>query len=243
MKPVFVTTCHPTYQRAWIFPTLARLGSCRVVCLLDPADTRELPPNCERHPFTGDRCYQDGRFLDAMPGAPDDAVVILADADALVQRDFDAGELATFDRLKDGFALGYNKRPGQTGVEEYALLRPRQEISEAARVLGVSAATLRGAWVYNFGLAAARAGTWRQLRTLYATTVGDHGVDLFDYMAWMQYLICVTLHHRGIPVEELGYATHAHGHFGLPDGCRVQGGKLYYRDRLVFFAHFCGITS
>src|SRR5262249_15463319 len=118
-EPIVVTCCTPDYARPWIFPSLGMLRNSWSLCLLHPDDDRPLPFGALRVACDlGGYEYQDGRFLDAVPALTDDDVVVLADADGIFQRDFSADELATLTDLRDGFALGYNVRPGQRGEEE-----------------------------------------------------------------------------------------------------------------------------
>lgn len=232
-----VTTTTPEYPRPWVFPTLGLL-SARVVCLLDPSDARPLPQLVQREPYvTPGVLYQDGRFLEAVPQVKDDDVVVLADADGVFQRDFSDAERATLAGLGHGVALGYNMHPGQKGEAEYQELRPLQSIEEAAARLDLPAALLRGCWVYNTGLMAAKASTWRRVRRLFDLTVGAHGPGLFRLHSWPQYFLCLTLARHGIPVTELGYETHSHGHFPLTARHAVARRQLYHGGRLVLFAH------
>ncbi len=238
---IFVTTCGKDYTRPWIFPSLSRL-SCRVVCLLDPADGRELPPNAERVPCGMDRFYQAGQFLEYVPGLADDDLLCVADADAVIQRDFSPEELAAFGEMP-GIALGYNMRPGQLGRHELELLHPKLPLSELGRQVNLSVKSLEDCRMYNTGLMIARVSFWRKLLGLYERTVGgamSRCTELFfDYPgASMQYFICCVLHEFGLPVHEMGYETHSHGHFDLTAGHAIRERKLLYQDRPVFFAHF-----
>lgn len=246
MKPLFVTTATPTYKKAWIFPSLSRLASCRPVVLLDlpEFDPRPLPANVERLPWQpGGLEYQAGFFLDGLCpfDLKDDQLVILADADAVVQRDLNEEELATLARLDENtFAMGYNLRPGQTGAEEHELLRARQSLEETARALKAPPDVLRHCRVYNTGLVAGRVRAWRRLRHLYECyyrCAGEVAVQLFALHSWPQYLICSVLYEHGFAVEEMGCDFHSHGHLGLQPGCTVEGGRLLHGGRPVFFAH------
>lgn len=235
---VVVTTCDRDYARPWAFPSLGFL-SCRVVCLLHPADTRPLPVNVGRAPYeTPGVLYQDGRFLDTVPGVKDEDVVVLVDADGVFQRDFAADELRTLANVGGGVALGYNMRPGQRGAEEHEELRPRQCLAETAEALGLPEGLLAGAWVYNTGLVAARASTWRRVRALFAEAFGGRdAAALFGLHSWPQYLLCLLFQRHGIPVTELGYETHSHGHFAPTSRHRIDRRRLYHDGGLVLFAH------
>jgi hypothetical protein len=234
---VFVTTCHPAYPKAWLFPTLDKLG-CGAYALLDPDDKRDLPANVRRIPFRSDRFYQDGRFLDALPDLDRDDVVILADADAVIQRDWSHAERALLENLGDAFAVGYNMKPGQTGLEELDILHFARPPAEVARALRLPLRILAETPMYNWGLVAAKVSTWRTLRMVYsAATRYLNPQDLFVHPTWMQYVLCVLLAHYQIPVVEFGYGTHSHTHFGFRPQHAHKFGKLYYGEELVFFAH------
>ena len=218
-----------------------------MVCLLEPGDTRELPANCERVPFTGDRYYQAGQFLPDVPGLAEDDLLIMADADAVVQRDWEPEELELMRGAK-GVCLGYNMRQGQQGRHELEILQPKLPLSEVGRQVKMSPKTLEDCPMYNTGLMSARVSVWRNVLRLYEEHAGGvmarcHDIFFCYPSASMQYFICCVLSECGVPVTEFGYVTHSHGHFGLPEGSRIEANRLYYRDRLVFFAHFSGITS
>ena len=61
---------------------------------------------------------------------------------------------------------------------------------------------------------------------------------LFQSRAKCQFLICWILASMGFTVDELPLSIHAHAHFGLPDGCRMQDfDKLYFGNTLTVFKH------
>lgn len=236
MSLIFVSTCHKEYGKAFIFPTLSRL-TCRTVALLEPDDKRELPANVERLPYVSSRFYQHGTFLDALPCHSDD-VVVLADADAVVQRDWSESERAMLDTLGDRLAVGFNMYPQQTGAEELDILRLTVPLEVAARALRLTPEDMTACPMYNWGLVAARVSTWRRLQDYYqAMTLGFDPQTLFVHPTWMQYVLCCALHKHGMPVVELGYQTHSHGHFTLTADHNVWKGKLRYKDEDVFLAH------
>ncbi len=232
-----VTTCTPDYQKPWVFGSLGMLRG-RVIALLSPDDRRPLPINVQCYPYrTPGVLFQDGRFLDAIPDVKDNDRVILADADGVFQRDFSAAERETLSDLDDGVALGYNVRPGQQGEEEYQRLGPLQSISEAARVLNLPEALLRGAWIYNTGFMVCRARTWRRIRTLFVQTFGERGPGLFRLPAWPQYFLCLLFALHGIQVTELGYEVHSHGHCPLTPRHRIDKRRLWYDGQIVLYCH------
>ncbi len=244
-----VTTATADYSRPWVFPSLGMLRG-RVVALLSPDDRRPLPVNVQCYPYqTPGVLFQDGRFLDAIPDVKDNDRVILADADGVFQRDFTTAELETLSDLDDGVALGYNVRPGQQGEEEYQRLGPRRGLEEAATALNLPASLLCGAWIYNTGFMAARARTWHRIRRLFIETFmriqppgseitsGGIGASLFRLPAWPQYFLCVLFTLHGIPVTELPFSCHSHGHVPLTSLHRISRRQLYYDGKLVLYAH------
>ncbi len=231
---IFVTSCRRDYPKAWLFDSL-RLLPDRTFAILDPGDDRPLPANVTRVSRTINRCYQDGRFLDALPGDVDaDEVVVLLDADAVVQRPPDDRELEPAD---GGFALGWNMHSWQRGEDELKLLMPQLSLKEMALALDSQPYLLNECGVFNWGLASATASTWQRLREMYRVRVGDRGPRLFGPTAWMQYLLCLTLGMAKVPIRPLGFRTHAHGHFGTPAGCEVRDGRLWCGNELVLYAH------
>lgn len=236
-RPIFATSAPPSFDRPWIFPTLDRAKSCRVMALLDSRDGRSLPDNTERRPFDHGYCPQDGSFLDGLPALSDSDVVILADADAVVQRDLTETELASFRGLGDAVALGWNANPGQTGREEFNNLSPRVDLEAAAKILGTTPALLDAMPVYNCGFMAATLGTWRRIREAYTSEFRAKGPVIFADIHWGQLQFCLLLKMGGIRVKDLGYEIHSHGHYPLTAAHEIRDGKLYYDGQLVFFAH------
>ncbi len=232
---LFVTTCSPMYSKAWVFPSLSMLPG-RVVALLEPSDRRELPPNTERRDYVDGPRFQDGRFMDAFPEVPDDEVVVLFDADGIIQRKPTSDEVQLLSSVKnDQIALGPNAHPDQRGDEEIRLLLTKCSVEGVARVLNVP--DLRGVRVYNFGFASATAGSWKRFRH----NVGDLDVagSCFSDPHWVQLCLCCAIHRLHMSVVDLPCSVHAHSHFGLHRGCRIRDRKLYHEDQLVFFAHYC----
>jgi hypothetical protein len=239
MSLIFTTTCHPEYSKPWIFPTLSNL-SCRTCALLDPDDARTLPANVERIPFRSGRFYQAGQFLDAFNGTLDrDDVVVLADADALVQRDFTEAERAMLLNIGDAVAAGTNMGWEQIGQQEMDILRPKPSVERLAAALRVPEIVLCYTPMYNWGLVAAKVSTWNLLRKLYAaTTRYTNPQSLFVHPTWMQFILNVLLTYYQVPVVEMGYGLHSHGHFGIQDEHRKKDGKLHYKGEVVFYSHF-----
>lgn len=249
MSLIFTTTCNKDYHRAWIFQSLSKLGGA-VAALLHPDDKRELPSNVWRMPFVSDRFYQQGTFIDAMAQEIqsddwDNQVIMLADADAVIQRDLNDDERLMLDNLGDGFAIGYNMHPRQTGAEEQAILRLAVDKGYAANALRLTTKVLDECPMFNFGLVAGKVSTWRRLRKLYAhhTEACSNPQVLFVNPTWMQYVICAIIYAAGIPVVPMPYSMHSHQHFTMTPEHHVRQRVLYYRYAPVFFAHYvAGVT-
>lgn len=235
----FVTTCTKDYAKPWIFPTLSKLTSHKVWCLLEPGDDRELPANCGVYRYNPkDYVYQDGRFLDAMFGLNADDVVVLVDADAVFQRGLNSKEMSVLETVGNSIAMGYNLKPNQRGADEYNLLRPKKSIAEVAKLSGLSADALFNAPIYNTGFIASTLAAWNRLRRITGPVLDRPGLkECFGIWSWPQYLICALLYQHDIPITPLDYTWHSHGHFGLQPGHGNVGGKLYYNDNLVLYAH------
>ncbi len=243
---LFVTACDPRYRKAWIHPTLSHL-TCDVVCLLHPGDIKTLPAgrNLFRVDYAGDcRYLQDGSFLDCLPmQPPDDEVVVLADVDAVLQRDLRPSEVEPY----GGFAIGWNRDERQRADVEYEDLKPFASVAAAGEVLGVNLADVR---VFNCGLMAARPPAWRALRAAYREVHAAGYPLVGHHPAHIQILDCIALHREGIPVLPLGYATHSHGHFQHLSGREtitpqhtVVDRTLFYGGQKVAYVHYVrGVT-
>lgn len=252
----FVTSCGKDYKRSWIFPTLDRLNiDGHAFALLQPGDHRPLPEDVLRVEYSGDRFYQDGLFLDAIESARTllddedililaDDILILADADALIQRPLTERELGLLEGLGDAFMAGPNRDNTQLGENELNGLKLTRSLDETAQRFGVSQDDMLKCRVYNFGLVAAKVGSWRRLRRLYREAEGEGSPqDYFVSVAWMQYLLCVLLHRNDIEVVDMPLSMHSHDHFGLRLEHGIEDRVLYYKDEVVFFAHYVsGVT-
>jgi hypothetical protein len=251
---IFVTTCGVSYPKAFIFPTLRHIDmTLWTIALLDPADRRELPHKVDRLPYVGDRFYQDGKFLDALPLLDANDVAILADADAVIQRDLNDNERLMLDNLGDGIAAGWNMKPGQMGKDELGILRLAgglspdmgecfdRQLEHAAVMLRLTSSDMLACPMYNWGLVAAKVSTWRRLRALYAQhTAGLDPQILFEHPTWLQYALCCIVYKHGIPLVPMDYSLHSHQHFPMQPEHHVWERKLFYKNELVFFAHLVG---
>lgn len=232
---IFVVSSSPTYPRAWVFPSLRHLSGHRVIALLDPSDRRELPLGVERRDFVSDCFFYDGRFVEALD-VEDVENIVLIDADAVVQRAPRDGEL----ECRDGFAIGYNAGLEDTAALESKRIAPFNSFEGMGRVVGVD---LRTVPMRNMGITVAKAWRWRWLREAYAPLERDGYALLQDRLHFMQFFACIAIAKHGVPLRDLGYETHSHGHYGLTADHSIRDGQLLYRGQPVFFAHFVkGVT-
>ncbi len=251
----FVTSCGKNYSRPWIFPTLDRLCLDGLIfALLQSGDDRPLSDNVVRVVYEGDRFYQDGLFLDSIEATLhdlddsrsiyDEDVLILSDADAVIQRDLSESELGLLEGLGDGFLIGPNDEDVQYGESERYGLGLTHTLDETALRFWVSPDDLTKCRMYNCGLVAAKVSSWRRLRELYREMRGDSDPqEYFTSVAWMQYLLCVILHREQIPVVDMPLEMHSHDHFGLRLEHGIKDRVLTYKGETVFFAHYIdGVT-
>lgn len=238
----FATSSSADFPRQWVWDSLHHLTP-PVVAFLHPKDETVLPSGVTRMDYLGDRFFYDGKFLPSTHVIKDDEVVVLFDVDGVFQRDVLPGEL---DLPRDGIAAGWNSKVGETGREELPRLKPKLDNHRLAGKLGLPEALLHSAPIYNLGLVAARASTWRYLTYLYNRHIWSQGPQLFGDLHFQQYLVCLLLEHYRIPVRPLGFETHSHGHYRLQREHNITDGKLYYPHRegkLVLYVHNVGGVS
>jgi len=188
---------------------------------------------------------QHGRFLDAVPELGAREVVVLSDADVLVQRDFRPQELARFHAHgASTLSAGSNAGDRDMLADEAARLEIEPEEPDPYERFD-----LRRIPVYNCGVLVGRAGLFRRIQEEYER-------DCYDFYgrcssrSRCQFHICLVLHVLGVLVDRLAGQVHTHGHFGLPPGADLRsepwnlGGtfpdvptRLYYRDQVVMFRH------
>jgi hypothetical protein len=217
-------------------PLLASLyrfgGDCRVVTV----GFHNMPAGrgyCTHAMESNQACNQAGQVLDVLE-LDDGALLIQADADAVIQRDLDAAERELLGRLDSkSIAMGFNRVGPESGAEEYQLLSPHRSVEEVNQRLGVDLAQVA---VYNAGFIAARVAVWRELRKWYDVmyAAGNH---LFGNWRCCQLLLCCAIWHLGLHVIELPRTLHAHQHFGPHPDDQVVEGKLLVRGELAFYAH------
>lgn len=181
-------------------------------------ELHHLPPT----PFESFNMVQGGQFLDALPAMNDDELVILADADILIQRDFTAQELQQFDRM-DGktLALAWNAHD-------------KDNLHEEAGRIGMTAEDwMKNVPCYNCGVIVGRVSAWKKLRAEFEKDAIDW-YSKSDNRCRIQWVICNAIRRAGLRVAPLSLATHAHGHFELAPGVTPDGKHL---GDTVLFRH------
>ena len=186
-------------------------------------------PSARALGHTGNYCIQQGCFLEALDCA-DDAVVVFTDGDIRMQRAPTADELATLRAIPPWtMALGWNAGPHDTLADEAM----RISLDEAGRAPFASVVHRK---VYNVGVIACRAATYRLLYERYLQLWGAFAPHTPHYAA-NQFLMCACVAQLGLWVWELPATVHTHGCFGLPPGVQDDGGVLSVEGALVLFRH------
>jgi len=178
-------------------------------------------------------CLQHGSFLDAA-GAEQDDVVVFTDGDAFLQRPFTEAEIAWLGGVpRDVVALQWNAGLADNLFFEAQRIDPRTPLEEMDEV------TLR-VWealpCYNTGVFVARGGTYRRVYAEYCRR-HDAIVAAFGHYARQQWLLSYVVGVCGFSVWRLPVSFHAHGHYGMPEGCREEDGMILFRDEPVAFRH------
>jgi hypothetical protein len=187
-----------------------------------------------RHWSESNGMLQTGRWLDVLPEVRDEDVVLLSDADVLVQRDLSAAERALLAELPgNAFTAAWNAYEGDNLAEEAR----RIGLGDPGFYGGQEA--LRAIPCFNAGVLAMRAGCWRRLceeyegccRAFYARS---------SHRSRIQWLVCWCLHRLGLRHVLLDAAFHSTGHFGTPPGVTLAGGAALAGTTPVLFRHALG---
>ncbi len=242
---MFVFTTALTSDYLWraapLLASLHLLRSCR--CWVATVNFANMPPGrgYRTVPLESARgCNQQGQVLDVV-NVMEGEVLIQADADAVIQRDFSTDEKALLAELRPGLvALGPNGAGRETGEVEYHRLLPHCSIEDVNRRLGVR---LDQVEVFNAGFIAAVPAVWRELRQYYEVMYAA-GAHLFGNWRCCQLLLCCAIWNLGLSVIRLPRTLHAHWHFGRSQGDEIKDGKLYAGGELVAYAHHVpGVTE
>jgi hypothetical protein len=196
-----------------------------------PDDTiRWVPVNPADLPLPlNNQCLQDGQFLPYIPGEPSD-VILYTDADLVMQRPFSLDELDTLRGLKTGQVfVGYNAGP-------------QDRLGDEAHRLGlkVPLETLDEWWdldlpCFNWGCVAATRETWEAICEIYVENWPVIDAQL-HHVAKQQWLLSAITGSYFDHVE-MPTSFHAHKHYGIPEDCAFEAGKVYRKGWLCLFAH------
>lgn len=243
MSLILVTTANRGYMER-ITPFLHTIqqhaGDFDARCLITAGCQVEMPvdldtiaayplPTAAMGGHPGNGCIQHGAFLRALPGEPDD-VIVLVDGDVRMQRAPTDDELAWMRVWPlNTIGLGYNAGRWDTLAYE------AQRIGLADTALYADVLHEK---VYNCGVMIMRRATWGRLYAAYMTEWPQFD-RLSSHYARNQFLQCVVAHRLGLYVWELPATLHSHGCFGLPDGAREldDDGTLAIGGELVLFRH------
>lgn len=174
-------------------------------------------------------CIQHGEFTDFIPGDPSD-VILFTDADLRMQRPFNDEELDTLRGLKTGQVfVGYNAGP-------------QDRLGDEAHRLGlkVPLETLAEWWdldlpCFNWGCVAATRETWEAICEIYVENWPIIDAQL-HHVAKQQWLLSAITGNYFDHVE-MPTSFHCHRHYGIPEDCAFEAGKVYRKGWLCLFAH------
>jgi hypothetical protein len=186
---------------------------------------------------------QHGRFLDSLPMLGKDDLIVLSDADVLVQRDFSLEELKRF-HAYDHSTLGVGNNNG----EDDTLLKEAKRIEILEDEMDhYEHLKLGNIPVYNCGLMVARAGLFRRVQEEYEKDCYGFYGRCYN-RSRCQFHFCLAIHNLGIAIDRIGGEIHTHGHFGVPLGAEFRSkvsesdsgpiiSQVYFRGKLVMFRH------
>jgi hypothetical protein len=178
-------------------------------------------------------CLQDGQFLDWLPTKPGD-LVILCDADIVLQRDLTATERQRFEAYDDRtIGMSWNAYPNDNLRQEFDRLRPY-----CRGVTEINECCLADISCYNGGMIVARPETWRTIQAEYGK-VWVYRSE-FQNPRCSQWLLNFAIYRLGLKVDVLGYEIHSHGHFisaWTTDHFRDPSGLVYYKGERVLARH------
>jgi hypothetical protein len=204
---------------------------------VDWAEYRHLPLPDTHSNFM----VQHGRFLDALPDLPDDALICLTDTDVRIQRDLTEVEWVQLaaDTAGGQLCAYYNCGPN----DNLALEALRIDLSDDWKSRYGTDDYLKVIPCNNCGVLFGRAGAFRCLQTLYESLCEEFYANA-PHRCRCQFLInyCVWKYMGGFVT--LPGQIHQHGHWASEDG-RILGvkgvgfrtGTLCYRDEPVVFVH------
>lgn len=177
-------------------------------------------------------CPQQGHLIDLIPSLSDDDNVIIADADASIQRDLLLDEKWLLHNLGDRVGLSNNRGDSQDALSECVICRPLVPLQDVFSQFPV----LKETMIYNCGFIAAKPPVWRKARQKFEE-LWPQVSPLFQEWRCCQLVLCMSFQAAGIDVVNMGYGMHTQGHFPPQKLHAIKDGILYYGNRPVFFVH------
>jgi hypothetical protein len=248
---VFAVTDNYLDRASHFFKSLRAVKSARILGVCNgftPAkELTDYHSHIEWH--TMDRCptescgmIQHGRFLDALPFLQPNDLIVLSDADIIVQRDFSADEKHLFEKFdQNTISAG----PNDHRLEFDNLYQEARRISIKFGFLGTYHPTdFEKIPVWNCGLLVGRAGLFRRIQESYEQDCTEF-YNNCDHRSRCQFQFWHAWHRMAGPktFKPLSMTTHAHGHFGRPPDIEFR--QEYYEldssysvDQVVYYHNF-----
>lgn len=177
------------------------------------------------------RMLQHGGFLPYVETEPDE-VIVFTDADIVMQRPLLDDELNSLSSLNNSeFAIGRNNGLADTLFDEHNRLAPIASLSESERWF--PGFPLMSCW--NFGFVAARRSTWNLMHERFME-LWPAANSAYRYYAKVQFLCCYVIN-RDFSRVDVPLTLHAHGHFGHPEGVKIENGVALFGDTPIAFRH------
>jgi hypothetical protein len=177
---------------------------------------------------------QVGHFLDYLPEhVLEIDTILFVDVDAVFQRPFEPDEIMRIANLcKWNVLIGPNRFHDR--LETW--------VDEAPRILPTPAyyKEYNGSFddvpIGNCGFIAMQVSAYRQVWDAYQELTRKHG-HWFTHHAGTQIFLCAAFQACGLELVGVPPWMSAHGHCGTPPGIVNYHGRIYYKDKLVSYAH------
>ena len=183
-----------------------------------------------------DGILQNGPWLRGIGKLHPRDILLLTDADGVIQRDLTDQEQKTILNLEDNDILvGWNHGVGDNLKMESNRLRYYWN--------GITDEELDSMYpghqdvpCYNCGFMAMNQHTWTRYAEVYAEEWPRFN-KLFLHRARCQWLSCWVFRKYGFNIIECSPVLHSHGHGVSQDGITRENGRVFWNNQLIFFAH------
>lgn len=180
-------------------------------------------------------CIQHGSFLQLLPDTyGPDTVIIYLDGDVLLQRPFNAGELAWLESFPASAVSATWNQIGENLADCTRLLGPAFDLFHLREAWGPE---IDSAPSLNAGVVAARRSTWERAYELYMRN-WDAALACFAHPARQQWLMCWCYASLRLATQIMPWSFHAHGHFGLKPGMERRRDGIFVDGQLAAFRHY-----